>query len=116
MDKNKGLMIAAIGVGAYYLLVNATGSKPIYRDSMGNVITSISPGHTITFEVPGYTGIWLYQTRNGNTIYDAPYNVPMPPYILTDNDVGVYQVTAYELDSYGNKGKLIGSTTLTVSA
>jgi len=82
----------------------------------GQVITQIMCGNTITFEVSGYTRVWLQRLKNGQIDYDAPFDLPMPPYILSCvNDTGVYDVAVYEIDANETKGKLIGQTKITVT-
>jgi hypothetical protein len=111
--ENLGLLVL-LGAGAYYLLNKNTG--PIYRDINGRVITDIVCGGSITFDVPGYNRVWLSQLKNGQLIFDAPFDVPMPPYILNcQNETGQYEIAVYKLVSPGDiKGELIGQTTFTV--
>lgn len=111
--ENLGLFVL-VGVGAYYLLTRNAG--PIYRDINGRIIKDIVCGSTITFDVPGYNRVWLSQLKNGQLIFDAPFDVPMPPYILNcQNETGQYEIAVYKLESPGDiKGELIGQTTFTV--
>jgi hypothetical protein len=111
--ENLGL-IALIGAGVYYLLTRNAG--PIYRDINGRIITDIVCGNSITFDVPGYNKVWLSQLRNGQLVFDGPFDVPMPPYIVNcQNETGVYDIAVYKLVTPGDtKGELIGTTTFTV--
>lgn len=113
MAENAGLLIL-LAVGAYYLLSTSKGT-PTFRDINGQAISSIMCGNSITFDVAGYTRVWLSRLKNGVLDYDAPFDVPMPAYILScANDIGAYDVAVYEVDANDAKGKLIGQTKFTV--
>lgn len=117
---NQGVLLALLAVGAYYLLSNGTGigntGKPTYYNMQKQVINSIPCGQSITFDVPGYSEVWLTRTKNGVQDFNAPYAVPIPPYVLNCvTDVGTYVVTAYTLVNGTSKGQLLGSTTFTVT-
>ncbi len=109
------LMLVALGVGAYYLL-NMSSGTPTFKNASGQVITSITCGATMTFEVPGYSRVWLSQLKNGILDYDGPFNVPMPPYITQcSRDVAHYELAVYAIDSNNVKGKLIGQTSFVIN-
>lgn len=113
MAENTGLLIL-LAVGAYYFLSTSKGT-PTFRDMQGRGITEITCGNTITFDVAGYSQVWLQRLKNGTLDFDAVFDVPMAPYILAcSTDVGVYDVAVYEVDATGVKGKLIGQTKFTV--
>jgi MYXO-CTERM domain-containing protein len=89
---------------------------PVYLDGSGQPISTIPCGTPATFNVPGYSRVWLEQKRNGFPTFDGPYNVPSPAYSAAcDRDVGTYQNNVYELDSSGGKGALIGSVAAVVT-
>jgi len=113
MDSKKGLMIAALGVGAYYLLTKS--GTPTFYDINGKSINAIVCGASVSFDVPGYKRVWMSQLKDGQLHFDAPFDLPMPLYIMNcSNDVGVYDVAVYEIDANDVKGKLIGQTTFVV--
>ena len=111
MDKKVGLLIA--GAGALYLLTRK--GSPTYYDMQGRAITTAMCGSSASFDVSGYKRVWLSLLKDGVLSFDAPHDLPMPPYVFScTNDVGVYQVAAYEIDANDVKGNLIGQTTFTV--
>lgn len=113
MAENAGLLIM-LAVGAYYFLSASKGSTT-FRNMQGQAISEITCGNSVTFEVSGYTRVWLQRLKNGQLDFDQPFNVPMPAYILNcTNDIGVYDIAVYEVDANDIKGKLVGQTKLTV--
>lgn len=113
MAENAGLLIM-LAVGAYYFLSTSKGI-PTFRNMSGQAITEIVCGNSVTFDVSGYTKVWLSRLKNGQLDFDAPFVVPMPAYILNcSNDIGVYDLAVYEVDANDVKGKLIGQTKFTV--
>ena len=113
MAENKGLMLALLGGAAYWLLTSKGG--PTFYNMSGQAISEIKCGNTITFDVRGYSRIWMQRLKDGVLDYDKAFDLPMPPYILNCvTDVGVYDVAAYEIDANGVKGPLIGQTKITV--
>lgn len=119
MEANKGLMLGALAVGAYYLYSTMKGS-PTYYNANGQAVTEIECGNSIAFDVPGYKRVWLSQLKNGQLNYDGVFpthqpELPMPLHVLNcATDIGVYDVAVYELDENDEKGKLIGQTKFTV--
>jgi hypothetical protein len=114
MAENAGLLIM-LAVGAYYFLSTSKGT-PVFKNANGAPITTMMCGNTMTFDVPGYTRVWMSQLKNGVLNFDGPFDLPMPPYIATcSGDVGVYDVAVYELDANENKGQLIGQTRFTIT-
>lgn len=91
------------GIGAYYL-------------KNGVPASSLNVGDTMGFNVPGYSQVWLDQTQNGTPQYSGPFNVPMAPYVLQSRDVGTFNASVYELNAGGQKGKLLGTDSIQVSA
>lgn len=85
-----------------------------YADNSGKPIngTTIPCGNAITFQVPGYTKIWLKRYKNGTLDFDAMFDVPMALY-QTDcaRDGGSYKADAYDPNSMA----LIGSAELTIT-
>lgn len=113
MAENTGLLIL-LAVGAYYFLSGSKGS-PVFKDVNGTPITQMICGNTMTFDVAGYSQVWLQRLKNGQLDFDAPFQVPMQPYIANcTNDIGTYEVAVYEIGADGTKGKLIGQTTFTI--
>jgi hypothetical protein len=114
MGENTVLLIA-LGVGAYYLLNGMGGGTPIFRNASGQVINEIVCGATMTFEVSGYSRVWLSQLKNGVLDYDGPFNVPMPAYITQcSRDVAQYELAIYKIDANNVKGELIGQTSFKI--
>lgn len=93
--------------------LGAAALQPVFMDTSGNPITAIVCGGAYTFDVPGASNgqIWLTMNKNGQQVYNALFNVPMPSYTSTcANDVGTYQVLAYDPVT----GILLGQTTFQV--
>lgn len=92
------------------------GVTPVYYDANGNIIQSAPCGSIYSFDVPGYSQVWLTQKKNGAVIFDGPFAVPMPAYQSgCYNDPGQYVTLAYTTDG-NTKGSLIGTTVFTVTA
>jgi hypothetical protein len=84
---------------------------PAYMDLNGNPITSVICGGSYTFDVPGYSAVWLIIQKNGVQVFSAQFPLPMPSYMSSCSDnVGYYLVSAYDLQT----GQLIGTTQLTI--
>ena len=93
--------------------LGAAALTPVFLDVNGNPITAIVCGGAYTFDVPGAPGgqIWLTMTKDNQQVYNALFGVPMPSYVSScANDVGTYQVLAYDPVS----GILLGQTTFQV--
>lgn len=111
---NKTIGMLVVGAGALYLLTQMGGS-PAYYDMNGKQISATTCGTSATFNVPGYKRVWLDILRDKQLSFSGAIDVPMPPYIFScSNDVGAYDIAAYEVDANDAKGKLIGQTTFTV--
>ena len=71
----------------------------------GIPVTQITVGDTVTYNVPGYSQIWLYQLKNGVQQFNGVYSVPVT-YTYTAQDVGHYDSYAYDLtgpnQTFGN--------------
>ena len=114
MDNQKALMVAGLGIAAYYFL-KGSGSGPTYRNMSGQVITEIKCGNSVTFDVPGHESVWMDQLKNGNLQFSGIFALPMPAYVLNcSTDMGVYDVAVYALTEANLKGSLIGQTRFTV--
>jgi hypothetical protein len=108
MEKKTGFMLAAVAAGAYML---TRKGSPTFYDMNGQSISAITCGGSISFNVPGYSRVWLSQLKNGTLAYDGPFDLPMPAYIVNcANDIGTYDVAVYEIGADDMKGKLIGQT------
>lgn len=113
MEGKKIAMLAA-GAGALYLLTKM-GGAPTFYDMNGKPITNALCGSSATFNVPGYTRVWLSQLKNGVLNFDGPFDLPMPAYIFScSNDIGAYDIAVYDIDANDVKGNLIGQTTFTI--
>ncbi|MCI0618939.1 hypothetical protein L0244_38695 [bacterium] len=113
MDQNVALIVL-LGAAAYFLFFRKSAG-PLYRNMQGQIITEIVCGQSITFEVPGYTRVWLSQLKDGVLNFDGPFDVPMSAYVLNcSTETGVYEIAVYELDANDVKGELIGQTTFRV--
>jgi len=114
MADNKLLLIGLVGIGAYFLL-NKKG-VPTYYDMQGHPVNLVPCGESVSFDVPGYSVVWLSQLKNGQLNYDGLFPLPMSPRVLTCGmDVGIYDVAVFDVDTNGQKSNLIGQTRLTVS-
>lgn len=112
-NTNVGLILL-LGAAAYFLYFRKSAG-PLYRNMQGQIITEITCGQSIVFDVPGYSRVWLSQLKDGVLNFDGPFDVPMPPYILNcSSETGVYEVAVYELNDDDTKGDLIGQSTFTV--
>lgn len=113
MAENTGLLIL-LAVGAYYFLSGNKGT-PVFKDANGSPITQMVCGNTMTFDVAGYSQVWLQRLKDGVLDFDGAFAVPMPAYIANcANDIGTYDVAVYEIGADGTKGKLIGQTRFTI--
>lgn len=89
---------------------------PVFKNTSGQIITAIPCGQPYTFDVPGFSQVWLEQSRNGSPTFNGPYAVPMPSYIADCvRDVGTYQNNVYEIAD-GKKGAAIGGAVFQVTA
>lgn len=80
--------------------LGAAASNPVFKDPSGAVISSIECGQPYTFDVPGYTRVWLTMTRDGNQTFNGEFPVPMPSYVSScATDVGTYNAIVYDLTS-----------------
>mgnify|MGYP001609986130 CR=1 FL=1 len=122
MAANKGLLLGAAAVGAYYLYSTMKGT-PVYKNASGQPVTEIACGNSVSFDVQGYERVWLDQLKDGVLNYSGIFPqhqpaLPMPLHVLNcATDIGVYDVAVYELIEDGltiHKGELIGQTRLTV--
>src|SRR5262245_59832107 len=86
-------------------------SLPVFS-IQGVPVTTAHVGDTITFDVPGQSQIWLYQTKDGHVQWNAAYAVPSA-YTLLPVDVGHYQTYAYQLQG-GTYGALLGATSIDI--
>lgn len=86
--------------------------QPVFKDQNGNPVGSVQVGQAYTFEVPGYTHVWLILTKDGQQTYNGPFDVPMPPYTAVDYDIGKYVATVYDPDN----GAPIGAAAFQVVA
>lgn len=86
-----------------------------FRDqTTGNPTTQILCGMAYTFEVTGYTRVHLWLSKDGQTVFDAPFDVPMPDYIGSCNtDIGHYEAVAFDINDPNVE---IGRTTLDIIA
>jgi hypothetical protein len=101
---------AAMRRGAWTSQLGAPAG-PVYLDLNGNPINSIICGGSYTFDVPGYSAVWLIIKKNDVQVFSAQFPVPMATYQSTCADnVGYYLVSAYDLQT----GQLIGTTQLTI--
>lgn len=91
------------GLGIYYL-------------KNGQPVDTLYVGDQMTFNVPGYSKIWLDQYQNGQLQYSGPFDLPMPPYTLLPRDVGSFTASIFELKPNGTKGDNIGTDRVTVLA
>lgn len=114
--ENKGLMLLLLGGAAYYFLRGTKGGPQFYNMS-GVPITEIKCGNSVTFDVRGYTRVWMERLKDGVLDFTQPFDLPMAPYIMNcQTDIGVYDVAVYEIDAAGQKAGLIGQTKFTVIA
>ncbi len=83
----------------------------------GVPVSAVLCGDVISFDVPGYSRIWLTQYQSGKIQFDGPFNLPMPDYrLVCDRDIGNFSATAYTLNSDGTHGDYLGNAFLTVNA
>jgi hypothetical protein len=82
---------------------------PVFYDPQHNPIDKIICGTPYTFDVPGYSQVYLEQARNGVSSYSGLFSVPMPSYVADCvRDVGTYMNSVYTVVN-GGKGAFIGS-------
>jgi len=97
---------------------NGLTTAPLFYDSSGNQISSITCGGIYSYDVPGRYALgetyWLNQTKNNITSYIGNYNFPTASYTsVCGRDEGTYHNIIYSLDSNGNK-TLYGSSDFTI--
>ena len=110
---NKNMLLLAGAGAALYLLMRKSG--PAFYDMNGRPITDALCGSSATFDVPGYSAVWMQRLKNGVLDFEELFNLPMPAYVFScSNDIGAYDIAVYEVDANGVKGKLIGQTSFTV--
>src|SRR5262245_37013503 len=92
--------------------------NPVYTingNPVSEAICGESIGSTIGFDVPGYPQAWVVVAQNGRITFDGPMDLPMQPYTLRcPDDIGNFQVAAYEITNEGTRGAVIGQTLFTV--
>ena len=91
------------GLAAYYM-------------KNGQPVASFTVGDVMTFNVPGYSQVWLDQTQNGASQFSGPFPLPMAPYTLQARDAGTFQASVYELTPQGTRGRPIGTDSVQVVA
>jgi hypothetical protein len=85
-------------------------SGPVFKNSAGQVISSIVCGQPYTFDVPGYTRVWLRQYKNGQVNFDGIFPVPMSSYMADCvKDVGTYDNVVGEVASSGGIDNAMGA-------
>lgn len=105
------MMVPSMGPRPPRGTLGAAASQPVFRNASGAVITSIECGQPYTFDVPGYSHIWLTMKKDGQQTFDGQFSVPMPSYVASCvTDPGTYQAIAYDLDS----GMVLGTATFVV--
>jgi hypothetical protein len=83
---------------------------PVFYDAKGNPVSQILCGEDYSFDVPGYSQVWLEQTYNGKPSFSGPFSVPVPAYIGDcQTQIGTYISSAYELTPQGGRGTLLGT-------
>jgi hypothetical protein len=105
------MMVPSLGPRPPRGTLGAAASQPVFKDASGSVISSIECGQPYTFDVPGYSQIWLTMKKDGQQTFDGQFSVPMPSYVAScATDPGTYQAVAYDLES----GIVLGTATFTV--
>lgn len=90
-------------------------ANPVYSIA-GVPSTSGNCGNVITFDVPGYQRAWVIVYQDGKPTFDGPMDLPMQPYALKcPQDIGNFQVAAYEITAQGTRGGVIGQTSFKVN-
>lgn len=93
-------------------------AAPTFYNSAGAPIVSIQCGQQYTFNVPGYSEVWLTQSKNGNPGYNGPLPVPMNPYTANcGTEVGTYVNAVFTVDRSGGvakPGQPLGTVTFQV--
>ncbi len=83
----------------------------------GVPVSAVLCGDVISFDVPGYSKVWLTQYQSGKIQFDGPFNLPMPDYrLVCDRDIGNFSATVYALNADGSHGDYLGNAFLTVGA
>lgn len=95
------MYLRGVGLGAYYF-------------KNGQPATVLYVGDTMSFNVPGYSQVWLDQYQNGALQYSGPMSLPMPPYTLQARDAGSFTASVYKLSPAGKKSDSIGSDQIQV--
>lgn len=83
----------------------------------GTPVSQTTCGTVIGFDVPGYNRAWIIVSQDGHVTFDGPMDLPMPLYRLRcPEDIGFFQVAAYEVINNNVRGTVIGQTSITVAA
>lgn len=93
------------------------GTPLFYQN--GSIVKSVVCGDTYSFDVAGYSNqnVWIEIKKDGVTVFDGLFFVPMQPYTSVCNseinDAGTYEIAFYTTIN-NNKGNTIASSIFTI--
>ena len=107
-------VLAALA-GSFFVGYSANAA-PIFYKVPGFPVSSIICGDTYTFDVPGYTTVWIKEWKAGNLIYDKQLNVPKALYSICNSSEGTYILEAYTTNFLtGQPDQPLGTTSLSIN-
>ena len=117
MKKYLYLLVVLAALAGSFFVGYSANAAPIFYKIPGFPTSSITCGDTYTFDVPGYTTVWLKEWKgSGNLVYNAQYNVPSTYTSVCNKDEGNYSVEVYITDYFtGQPDQPLGTTSLTIN-
>lgn len=115
MKNYKLFLVLAALAGSFFVTNSALAGPVFYRGSFP--VTKVICGDTYTFDVPGYTNIWLKEWKNGSLVYNSTYSVPSVYTSVCGQDEGTYSIEAYIVGGFAvGPGDPLGSTTFIIDS
>lgn len=115
MKNYKLFLVLAVLAGSFFVASDTLAAPVFYKGSFP--VTKVICGDTYTFDVPGYTNIWLKEWKNGSLVYNNTYSVPSVYTSVCGQDEGTYSIEAYMVGGFAvGPGDPLGSTTFIIDS